>query len=209
VLYASTWRLVELDDPSGNVPSTPTASIVFTFGPDGAAPGFGYAARTFDIAPGRLHVGNWVNPRAYVAPYLTPGLPPFAVRVLHVLTGDLRWSIRGDRLVIDHPGVGKVRFRRDAAPRYRVTGHLYVDPPFGGERAVAGSVTLSRSDGNTVRVHSGRRGAFTVDLPAGRYAVAGSTPVYNDGSAPCSIPLSIKVGPALRPIAADLHCVEK
>jgi hypothetical protein len=67
------------------------------------------------------------------------------------------------------------------------------------ERAISGRVTFTGAGGHDVTVRVGRSGAFSAQLPAGRYEVSGRSPSLvevSDGSGlepPCSPPLSVTV----------------
>jgi hypothetical protein len=92
-----------------------------------------------------------------------------------------------------------------ASPSGRVTGKLLIEGgPIGpggqqpGERPIQGTVQFSASGRRPVTARTASSGAFSVALPAGTYAVSGSSPLITGAShgshqTPCSQPLSVSV----------------
>ncbi len=80
---------------------------------------------------------------------------------------------------------------------------------------VAGTVTLARSSaaqyedeshptGSTVEVPVGEDGTFSIDVPAGRYEVGGTSPSFGDSAYQCSGVVVRVTGTS--PASADVVC---
>src|SRR5262249_31184294 len=93
-----------------------------------------------------------------------------------------------------------------SGPTGKVTGHLEMigGPAPGIMLRVPGTVTAV-SPGRTQQASAGKDGLFTLVLPAGRYALTGISPQYNDGRAPCvaATPVVVREGAVTR---ADVTC---
>jgi hypothetical protein len=111
------------------------------------------------------------------------------------------WTVTVNAFVLHPPGsaqlgrlivnCGVVRFPAghvEAAPVATGTlqGHLLQGggPPPGTPRAVDGTVTVEGAGVHRV-LDVGLDGAFSVVVPPGRYTVVGTSPGFDDGTAPC------------------------
>jgi hypothetical protein len=58
---------------------------------------------------------------------------------------------------------------------------------------LSGTISFRGRSGSTTSFHSDDTGKFTVQLPAGTYAVTAESSLINDGKVPCSQPLTTRV----------------
>jgi hypothetical protein len=74
------------------------------------------------------------------------------------------------------------------APKGTITGSLMmVGGPSDSSRPIAGTVTVTEVGAGTtsVVVQVAADGAFSAQVPAGSYTLAGTSPLYGDGAYPC------------------------
>jgi hypothetical protein len=97
--------------------------------------------------------------------------------------------------------------RAPSGPTGTVAGHLVMagGPAPGVTLRVPGTVTASSASG-TRQASAAKDGSFTLVLPAGRYALSGTSPRYNDGHGDCAAtaPVVVREGAVTR---ADVTCV--
>lgn len=87
-----------------------------------------------------------------------------------------------------------------------LTGHLYAvgGPAPGAPRPWPGTVTLTGS-GVHLAIDVGAGGRYSVRVPAGTYAVAGRSPLYQDGAGACRAVGPVTVASGHR-TEADVLC---
>lgn len=123
-------------------------------------------------------------------------------------------------LAIAIVGLASVSACSSRAQHGTVTGTLSLTgaPSPGVSLPLAGTVTLTRSypgvyengpspEQPLVEIAVADDGAFSVDVPPGRYSVEGRSPSFGDGAVPCFGGL-VRVTSSV-PVSADVVCVMK
>jgi hypothetical protein len=91
-----------------------------------------------------------------------------------------------------------------------VTGLLRAagSPANATPHGLPGTIAFAASNGTIYIGRATSDGRFTVALPAGRYMVTGTSPLYNDGHAACRAASVVIVSGPQTPVI-DVDCIEK